>query len=101
MPHLRRIYLLPPDLEDSAVAVLWMAGTLGVQSTTAADGRLRLEAWFPLDAEPFEMISEAELEIEDTMPDADWFATWRERAQAVSRRQEPFSRSPRARGRDP
>jgi ribosomal protein L11 methyltransferase len=81
MPHLRRIYLLPPDLEDAAVAVLWMAGTLGVQSTSASDGRLRLEAWFPLETEPFEMIPGVDLEIEDTVPDADWFATWRERAQ--------------------
>src|SRR5436305_15090084 len=81
MPHLRRIYLRPPGLEDAAVAVLWMAGTVGVQSTTAADGRLRLEAWFPLESEPFEMIPGAELEVEDTVPDADWFATWRERAQ--------------------
>ena len=81
MPHLRRIYLLPPDLEDAAVAVLWMAGTLGVQSTSASDGRLRLEAWFPLESELFEMIPGAELEIEDIAPDADWFATWRERAQ--------------------
>jgi ribosomal protein L11 methyltransferase len=81
MPHLRRIYLLPPDLEDAAVAVLWMAGTVGVQATSASDGRLRLEAWFPLGSEPCEMIPGAELEIEDIMPDADWFATWRERAQ--------------------
>ena len=52
MPHLRRLYALPPDLEEPAVARLWMAGTPGVQSTTGADGRLRLEAWFPLDASP-------------------------------------------------
>jgi ribosomal protein L11 methyltransferase len=85
MPHLRRIYLLPPDLEESAVALLWMAGTVGVQSTTAGDGRLRLEAWFPMDSEPLddalEMLPGAELETADTVPDADWFATWRERAQ--------------------
>ena len=85
MPHLRRIYLLPPDLEDAAVAVLWMAGTLGVQSSTTADGRLRLEAWFPLESGPFDdslkMIPGVDLEIADTIPDADWFATWRERAQ--------------------
>jgi ribosomal protein L11 methyltransferase len=81
VPHLRRIYLLPPDLEESAVAVLWMAGTLGVQSATAADGRLRLEAWFPLETEPVEMLPGIELEAEETVPDADWFATWRERAQ--------------------
>ncbi len=81
MPHLRRIYALPPDLEDAAIAVLWMAGTLGVQSATAADGRLRLEAWFPLETEPIEMLPGVELEVEETVPDADWFATWRERAQ--------------------
>jgi len=58
-----------------------MAGTLGVQSATAADGRLRLEAWFPLDTDPIEMLPGVELETEETVPDADWFATWRERAQ--------------------
>jgi ribosomal protein L11 methyltransferase len=81
MPHLRRIYALPPDLEEAAIAVLWMAGTLGVQSATAADGRLRLEAWFPLETEPIEMLPGVDLEVEETVPDADWFATWRERAQ--------------------
>ena len=80
MPHLRRIYALPPDLEESAVALLWMASTLGVQSTTGADGRLRLEAWFPLESDPPEMLPGIELEREETVPDADWFATWRERA---------------------
>jgi ribosomal protein L11 methyltransferase len=80
MPHLRRIYALPPDLEESAVALLWMAGTLGMQSTTGPDGRVRLEAWFPLEAEPAEMLPGVELEREETVPDADWFAAWRERA---------------------
>jgi ribosomal protein L11 methyltransferase len=85
LPHLRRVYTLPPDLEESAVALLWMAGTLGVQSTAGADGRLRLEAWFPLEAGPaddlIETLPGVELEREETVPDADWFATWRERAQ--------------------
>ena len=61
-----------------------MAGTLGVQSATAADGRLRLEAWFPLRPSRStisEMPPGVELEVEETVPDADWFATWRERAQ--------------------
>jgi ribosomal protein L11 methyltransferase len=80
LPHLRRIYVLPPDLEESAVALLWMAGTLGVQSTTGSDGRVRLEAWFPLEAEPAEVLSGVELEREETVPDADWFAAWREQA---------------------
>src|SRR3954454_19599272 len=80
MPHLRRIYVLPPDLEESAVALLWLAGTLGGQSTTDADGRVHLEAWFPLEAQPAEVLPGAELEREETVPDADWFAAWRERA---------------------
>lgn len=80
MPHLRRIYLLPADREEAAVAQLWMAGTLGVQTLTGADGQLRLEAWFPLDAAPHEPWPGIELESEETVPDADWFATWRERA---------------------
>ncbi|MFL6197313.1 MAG: 50S ribosomal protein L11 methyltransferase [Thermoanaerobaculia bacterium] len=82
MPHLRRIYLLPPDLEESAVALLWMAGTAGVQSSTGPDGRLRLEAWFPVDAPPAEaMLPGIELEAEEPVPDVDWFAPWREKAQ--------------------
>ncbi|HET7040574.1 MAG TPA: 50S ribosomal protein L11 methyltransferase [Gemmatimonadales bacterium] len=80
MPHLRRIYALPPDLEESAVTLLWMAGTLGVQSTNGPDGRVHLEAWFPLEAEPAEMLPGVELEREETVPDADWFAAWREQA---------------------
>jgi len=81
MPHLRRFYTLPPDLEDLATARLWMAGTLGVQSATGADGRLCLEAWFPVDSPPVEMLPGVELDSEDLVPDTDWFATWRERAQ--------------------
>jgi ribosomal protein L11 methyltransferase len=80
VPHLRRLYALPPDLEETAVALLWMGGTAGVQSTTGADGRVRLEAWFPLGAEPLEMPPGVELESADTVPDADWLSTWRERA---------------------
>lgn len=80
MPHLRRFYLLPPDLEDLAVADLWEARTLGVQSTTAADGRTRLEAWFPLDTGLVEMGPGIEEDGEEIVPDADWFATWREKA---------------------
>jgi ribosomal protein L11 methyltransferase len=81
MPHLRRFYLLTPDREDLLVADLWLAGTLGIQSTALADGRTRVEAWFPVDARPAEVGPGVELELEETVPDADWFATWRERAQ--------------------
>src|SRR3954470_20009331 len=84
MPHLRRIYVLPADREEAAIAQLWMAGTLGVQTLTGADGQLRLEAWFPLDAAAHEPLPGIELEGEETVPDADWFATWRERAAPFS-----------------
>src|SRR4028119_2052729 len=46
MPHIRRIFHVPPALEDLFVADLWEEGTLGVVSTAEPDGRLRLEAWF-------------------------------------------------------
>ncbi|MEA2693414.1 MAG: ribosomal protein methyltransferase [Acidobacteriota bacterium] len=92
MPHLRLTYLLPPDLEDALVADLFEAGTLGVQSTPAADGRLHLTAWFPEGASP-------EIDLEgwrtrgvealggEVQPDTDWLALWREKAQpfAVAR----------------
>jgi ribosomal protein L11 methyltransferase len=80
MPHLRRFYLLAPDLEDSLMADLWLAGTLGVHSSAAPDGRLRLEAWFPLEAAPLHVGSGIELAAEEIIPDADWLAPWREQA---------------------
>jgi ribosomal protein L11 methyltransferase len=80
MSYLRRIYLLPPDLEDSFVAELWLAGTLGVQSTNAADGRLRLEAWFAPETPPVPAGPGVILETEEPVPDTDWFAPYRERA---------------------
>lgn len=80
MPHLRRVYLLPCRLEDDLVADLWQAGTLGAQSSALADGRLRLEAWFPLQAPPIQVGTGVEFAAEEIVPDADWFATWREQA---------------------
>jgi ribosomal protein L11 methyltransferase len=80
VPHLRRIYLLPLSLEENLVADLWQAGTLGAQSSAAPDGRLRLEAWFPLESPAAEVAADVELAAEEIVPDADWFATWREQA---------------------
>ena len=80
MPHLRRVYLLPCQLEDDLVADLWQAGTLGAQSSALPDGRLRLEAWFPLQTPPVQVGTGVELAAEEIVPDADWFATWREQA---------------------
>ncbi|HSF44200.1 MAG TPA: 50S ribosomal protein L11 methyltransferase [Thermoanaerobaculia bacterium] len=80
MPYIRRLYLLPPDLEDGFVGELWLAGTLGVQSTTAPDGQVRLEAWFSPEAPPVPAVPGVVLETEEPVPDTDWFAPYRERA---------------------
>ena len=50
MATLRRIYRLPPELEDTLVADLWLAGTLGVMTEQEADGCLRVTAWTQGDA---------------------------------------------------
>ncbi|HEY7215792.1 MAG TPA: 50S ribosomal protein L11 methyltransferase, partial [Thermoanaerobaculia bacterium] len=62
------------------IANLWQAGTLGAQSSAALDGRLRLEAWFPLESPAAEVAAGVELAAEEIVPDADWFAAWREQA---------------------
>lgn len=89
MPHRRRFYLLPPELEDAFVAALWMEGTQGVRTDTAADGRIRLEAWFEPEAPPFED-EEAwrrrgvEPAGEELVPDTDWLAHYRETVKPFS-----------------
>lgn len=82
MPYLRRFFLVPPELEDVVSADLWEAETLGVRSETAADGRVLLEAWFAPDAPPFAVAwPGVEMSGEDVVPDTDWLAEYRERAQ--------------------
>lgn len=83
---LRRAFLLPPNredhLEDRAVAALWAAGTLGVQSLPQADGRLLLEAFFPAEPAPAPLeldLPGVEPAGEGAVAEEDWFAGWRER----------------------
>lgn len=86
MPYRRLAYLLPAELEDPLVADLWLAGTLGVQSVAAADGRLQVEAYFETGVElaeedvPFASF----LTSDGPLDEADWFAAYRERAQPFS-----------------
>lgn len=82
MPYRRLVFLLPPDREDALVTELWLAGTLGVQSAAAGDGRLRLEAYFPADLKPFHpsLPEGIEVNADEVVPDADWFAAYRERS---------------------
>ncbi|HEX4959764.1 MAG TPA: 50S ribosomal protein L11 methyltransferase [Thermoanaerobaculia bacterium] len=82
MPYRRLSFLLPPDLEDALVDELWLAGTQGVQSVPGDDGRLRVEAYFPAGEDDLgiELPGGVELASDEVLPDADWFASWRERA---------------------
>jgi ribosomal protein L11 methyltransferase len=82
MPYLRRVYVVPSGLEEAFVGDLWLAGTLGVQSTPEADGRVRLEAWFPGgDAPAISLPAGVDLAGDEPVPDSDWLAAYRERAQ--------------------
>jgi ribosomal protein L11 methyltransferase len=82
MPYRRLAYRLPPDLEDSLVSELWLAGTQGVQALQKGDGRLRVEAYFPAAQHDLEIELPAgvELAADEVLQDADWLAGWRERA---------------------
>lgn len=81
MPYLRRIYFVPPELEETFVGDLWLAGTLGVQSTVEPDGRVRLEAWFPAGSVPaVSLPPDVEPAGDEPVPDSDWLAAYRERA---------------------
>jgi ribosomal protein L11 methyltransferase len=81
MPYLRRFFLVPADQEDDVAAELWEAGTLGVRSDPAPQGRVLLEAWFAPDAPPVDLSwLEVEAAGEETVPDTDWLAEYRERA---------------------
>lgn len=86
MPYLRRVYRLPAELEESLVADLWQAGTLGVSTESEPDGRLRLTAWFEPEAPPppgIERVSHTSQICQisdDELPDVDWMAEYRRRA---------------------
>ena len=82
MPYRRLLFLLPPDLEDALVTELWLAGTQGVQSLPGDDGRLRVEAYFPAGEDDLGIALPAAVELaaDEVLPDADWFAGWREQA---------------------
>jgi len=83
MSYLRRVYRLPAELEESLVADLWQAGTLGVSTESEPDGRLRLTAWFEPEAPPpaaIEHVSRISHVSDDELPATDWMAEYRRRA---------------------
>jgi ribosomal protein L11 methyltransferase len=81
-------YLVPPPLEEAVTAALWDAGTLGIETRAAADGRIAVEAWFAGEnastgTDPLAgRVAEGAVE---TLPprqvdEADWLAAYREQA---------------------
>ncbi len=83
MPHLRRSFLAPPELEEPFAAELWAAGTLGVEMRGGPDGRVCLAAYFAAGAPAVDLAGwdGVELAGEEIVPDTDWFAAYRLTAQ--------------------
>lgn len=93
MAYLRRRYRVAADQEEMAVADLWMAGTLGIESETAADGVVVLTAYFdgaaadPADALAWLAPAGGPGDTGDTgdpaeyLPEIDWMAEYRRWAQ--------------------
>ena len=81
MGYLRRTFLVPADLEDPFMAHLWAAGTLGVEVQPGPDGLVRLAAWFAPGAAPVALLPGIQLLAEESLPDTDWLAAWRDAAQ--------------------
>nr|MDP9121361.1 50S ribosomal protein L11 methyltransferase [Acidobacteriota bacterium] len=86
MRYLRRVYHLPPELEEAFAADLWPAGTLGLRVDQQPSGLLRIEAWFDGDASAPPPLGEdwrargVDTVFEETLAETDWLAGYRARA---------------------
>ncbi|MGE5232672.1 MAG: 50S ribosomal protein L11 methyltransferase [Acidobacteriota bacterium] len=80
----RRSYLLPAEREDEVSALLWQAGTRGLEVKPAAAGEVRIEAYFlaaPEGSAPPARLASGVREVGvESLADCDWMATWREQA---------------------
>jgi ribosomal protein L11 methyltransferase len=74
MPFVRRIYAVPAAEEESFVAELWQAGTLGVEVKPSGPDEVRLEAYFPAGRSDLSALPPA---LETVVPDRDWLADYR------------------------
>lgn len=85
-------YLVPPPVEETAVALLWEAGTLGLETRDEKDGRVRVEAWFAgeVAADPLagRAIEDVEALGARRVEEGDWLAVYRDKARpfALGRR---------------
>ena len=87
MPTIRRTYRAPAALEDRLSGELWQAGTLGVEIQPAPGDEIRLVAYFaasPGSASSAPELDGATLLDEAAVPERDWLAEWRARAQPIA-----------------
>jgi ribosomal protein L11 methyltransferase len=79
---LRRTFLVPSEVEEAFAPQRWAAGTLGVEMREGPDGRVRVEAYFSIDERPVDLDAWPRVEMagEETIPETDWLAAYRERA---------------------
>lgn len=80
-------FLVPPPLEEAVTARLWDAGTLGIETRGAVDGRVVVEAWFAEGgaAGAGDLLGGGSFESVEALPprsvdEADWLAAYREKA---------------------
>jgi len=99
----RLTILVPPAVEESVAAELWRRGTLGLELADAADGRLRVEAYFPAGAGGAVDLSAwrgrgVEVVAAETFAERDWLAAYRAQARPfdVGRRLRVDPRDPSA-----
>lgn len=83
--YLIRQYRLPAELEDELAAALWLAGTVGFESTDAGE-QLEISAWFETGSGEIEELESWEARGvvflgEHVAPTADWLAGFRAQAQ--------------------
>lgn len=85
-------YLVAAPLEEVVTALLWEAGTLGIETREERDGRVRVEAWFGGEVAADPLAGRA---IEGVEPlgarrvaESDWLAVYRDKARpfALGRR---------------
>jgi ribosomal protein L11 methylase PrmA len=85
MTYLRRVYHVPADAADGAVAALGEAGTLGIEEQPGADGWQRLVAYFAAGAAVEVALPAGVALVEESeLPAEDWMASYRAAAQPLA-----------------
>lgn len=81
--YLRLTLRAPEALEDELAGLLWLRGTLGLESVAEGEGRVRLVAWFE-DGDALAGVGEGwhgvEMVARDVVAEEDWLRAFRDRA---------------------